>query len=347
VLEYVVDTVKRLTRHTIHCTGGKKLEGVTGIIKSLGLLGEWATDKLHGMKEMTGMWADGDWRRMIAIDATGMNAANFSTFSLGIAAYGNTMTYKYLYDNPQEYYRMEKLGLIPMLPKSKPDQKLDKPAYVVDVKYTMSASMIMDSFCPHFGQKQTQGGMYKYMLYHKVHSVDKFLSEVIEDWDKYQKMLKEVQGCDREYIKYPYSKEMIQEFMDDYNARVGLDINIAGPPPEAEERMYADAKAGFKASYMGGATTSMQALLHKDLDDANAAISGWRNHLALDEVVASKQGSAQLFDLEKYDAWSDWTSGSAEVRTYSSAKAALMDDKVQESLFDFLKKFQAPKPRNI
>lgn len=60
--------------------------GVTSVVKSLGLLGDWAVDKLHHQTQMSGMWCDGDWRRVLAIDPTGMNAANFTTFSLGIGA---------------------------------------------------------------------------------------------------------------------------------------------------------------------------------------------------------------------------------------------------------------------
>eukprot|EP00913_Durusdinium_trenchii_P029267 g27434.t1 len=94
-LEYVQDTVKRLTKHTVHTTGGLKLEesrsftagaflrgstdksetfrrsGVTVILKSLGLLGDWAVDRLHKMTQMVGMYCDGDWRRPLLIDAIG------------------------------------------------------------------------------------------------------------------------------------------------------------------------------------------------------------------------------------------------------------------------------------
>eukprot|EP00439_Symbiodinium_sp_Y106_P069818 s1681_g12.t1 len=50
----------QLTKHTVHLTGGRKLEGVTVILKSLGLLGDWAVDRLHKMTQMTGVWCDGD-----------------------------------------------------------------------------------------------------------------------------------------------------------------------------------------------------------------------------------------------------------------------------------------------
>merc|ERR1712151_690951 len=101
--EFVEDTLKRVTRHTLHLTGGRKLQEVTIILKSLGLLGDYAVDRLHKMKQMVGSFCDGDWRRVILIDATGMNAANFATFSTGIGTKGFVTCFKYLHDYPKEF----------------------------------------------------------------------------------------------------------------------------------------------------------------------------------------------------------------------------------------------------
>merc|ERR1712094_81664 len=105
LLVYVQGTVRRFSRHTLHISNGEKLENVTGCLKALGLLGDWSVDRLHKMKEMKGQYCDGDWRRCLMIDATGMNAANFTTFSTGIGTTDFCLVNKYLYDYPQEYYR--------------------------------------------------------------------------------------------------------------------------------------------------------------------------------------------------------------------------------------------------
>jgi len=52
LLEYVVATVKRFSRHTLHLSTGDKLEDVQICLKALGLLGDYAVDRLHNMKDM-------------------------------------------------------------------------------------------------------------------------------------------------------------------------------------------------------------------------------------------------------------------------------------------------------
>merc|ERR1719362_2255585 len=107
ILEYCEATLKRCSKHTLHLSTGRKLKGVTVILKALGLLGDWAVDKLHNMKEIVGSFCDGDWRRVLMIDATGMNAANFTTFSTGIGTTDFVITNKFLHDFPREFYRMQ------------------------------------------------------------------------------------------------------------------------------------------------------------------------------------------------------------------------------------------------
>jgi len=233
-LEYIQDTVKRLTHHTVHLTGGRKLEGVTVILKSLGLLGDWAVDRLHKMTQMVGMYCDGDWRRPLLIDAIGMNAANFTTFSTGIGSHGFVLGQKYLHDYPSEFYRMRSMGFMKQLPTNKADKELDKPAYVFDVKFSMSASIIAETLNPKLGQLTRNDPEYKYRMYHAAHPVDFYLEQCIADWDNYQKMFKE-QGCDREYVPYPYTREMIEGYFKEYNALTGISVTAEGPPKDAPE----------------------------------------------------------------------------------------------------------------
>ncbi|CAL1136122.1 unnamed protein product [Cladocopium goreaui] len=95
-----------------------------------------------------------------------MNAANFTTFSTGIGSHGFVLGQKYLHDYPNEFYRMRSMGLMKQLPTNKADKDLDKPAYVFDVKYSMSASIIAETMNPKLGQLTRNDPEYKYRMYH-------------------------------------------------------------------------------------------------------------------------------------------------------------------------------------
>mmetsp|Transcript_64144 Transcript_64144/g.144781 ORF Transcript_64144/g.144781 Transcript_64144/m.144781 type:complete len:359 (+) Transcript_64144:53-1129(+) len=241
MLEYIESTVKRMTRLTLHLVNGRKLEDVSCIVKSLGLLGDFEFDRLHKMKEIIGNWCSGDWRRIVLVDPTGMNAANFTTFSTGIGSYGNAVTYKYLHDFPKEYNRMAGMGLMQQLPRQKADEKLDKPAYVTDVKFQMAAGIIIDSMCPKLQERQANNGLYKYELYHRCHPTRKYVEVCKQDWDKYQADWK-AHGAQHEYVPYPYTVEMIAGYFDTYNRSVGLNCGVDGPPnvndPPISESMW-------------------------------------------------------------------------------------------------------------
>eukprot|EP00930_Biecheleria_cincta_P100263 TRINITY_DN91890_c0_g1_i1.p1 TRINITY_DN91890_c0_g1~~TRINITY_DN91890_c0_g1_i1.p1 ORF type:complete len:762 (+),score=142.17 TRINITY_DN91890_c0_g1_i1:42-2288(+) len=233
-LEYVEDTLKRLTHQTLHLDGGRKIEDVYIILKSLGLLGDFAVDRLHKMKQMVGQFCDGDWRRPLLIDAIGMNAANFTTFSTGIGSTGFVRNMKYLQDHPKQFYRLQEMGLMKQLPTNKADEKLDKPAYVFDVKYAMSAGIILESLCPKLSELSMSDPEYKYRMYHTAHPTKQYLEACIADWDHYQKMFKE-QGCDREYVPYPYTMEMIEGYCEEYSRLTGVKVEVSGPAKDLPE----------------------------------------------------------------------------------------------------------------
>mmetsp|Transcript_52872 Transcript_52872/g.133572 ORF Transcript_52872/g.133572 Transcript_52872/m.133572 type:complete len:635 (+) Transcript_52872:88-1992(+) len=228
-LEYVQDTLKRCTRHTLHLTGGRKLTGVTVILKALGLLGDFEVDKLHKMTELVGNFCGGDWRRVLMIDATGMNAANFTTFSTGIGTTGFVIQNKYLHDFPKEFYRMQKLGLLSQLPRHKSELDLEKPAYLTDVKFAMSASIIVEGMCPKISMLQARFPEYKYAMYHHAHGLDRTLEVVREEWDRYQKEWED-QGFDHEYVPYPYTREMVDGWFKAWSDLMKIPISSDGPP---------------------------------------------------------------------------------------------------------------------
>jgi len=305
-LEYVEDTVKRMSRSTLHLNGGGKLEGVTSVVKSLGLLGDWAVDKLHHQTQMSGMWCDGDWRRVLAIDPTGMNAANFTTFSLGIGVHSNIKTFKYFHDFPEEYYKAEKAGLLQSLPVSKADEKLDKPAYVTDVKYAMSAGIILSAFCPMVNRLTAFDGQYKYVLFHQVHKFDEYLEQCIADWNRYQEMFKS-QGCTHDYITYPYTKDMVKKYIDDYNKDLGATLSIEGPSQaEAESLLKSVARDEREVNGIMFTKPVSKALHSYAHGDPVELLQRSLAHAERAKLTFSAAESAMDFDLRQFSEWEQW-----------------------------------------
>eukprot|EP00408_Alexandrium_pacificum_P030891 CAMPEP_0171283498 /NCGR_PEP_ID=MMETSP0790-20130122/67466_1 /TAXON_ID=2925 /ORGANISM="Alexandrium catenella, Strain OF101" /LENGTH=694 /DNA_ID=CAMNT_0011752789 /DNA_START=33 /DNA_END=2117 /DNA_ORIENTATION=- len=252
--EYVEDTVKRFTRHTVHLTKGRKLEGVTNIIKSLGLLGDFTTDRLHRMNKFVGTFCEGDWRRPLMIDATGMNAANFATFSTGIGTTGFVRNHKFLHDYPKEYYKIQGMGYLESLPVNKANLKDDKPCYVTNVDFSMNAGIVTEGMCPKLSQLSSSDPEYKHKMYHTAHPLNRFLQECKQSWDDYQEEWKR-QGSDHEYVPYPYTREMIEGYFSEYSQALGWPVSPDGPPQDSEVVPSALAALGDAPTWATDAAT--------------------------------------------------------------------------------------------
>jgi len=315
-LEYVVDTCKRLSKHTVHLDGGDKLEGVTGICKALGLIADVRVDKVHKMTCRIGSMINGDWRRVITADATGMHAANFTTFSLGIGVHGFTQQWHHLYNHPQEMYDALRNGLIEAMPvhtasKTQPDQ----PVHLCDVRYEMSASMISGSFFPMCGLLSQQDPLYKYILVHHLHPTDRVLKEAEEDWDWWQKKFKD-QGTDHAYIPYPYNKSQIQHWMDEYSYRVKWPVNVNGPEEKCKKEVMDAYENDIRqlAAYKIPSVVKCSVLHRDSPEDPYAAVTAGKDHGPRAKITGSNPESAMDFDNDAYGKWSEWTSGKCKVK---------------------------------
>mmetsp|Transcript_99683 Transcript_99683/g.282309 ORF Transcript_99683/g.282309 Transcript_99683/m.282309 type:complete len:816 (-) Transcript_99683:229-2676(-) len=216
--EYVVDLCKRCTYRCIHTVGGKKLEDVRVIIKCLGLIADFACDRMHKLKEMVGTWPHGDHRRIIFADPLGMHAANFSSFSAGIGAYVSSHRDKHLADFPQEFLGLIGAGVLEMLPKMKAED--DKPAHQMSSQYLTSVSMIVDGALPRSAMKMAGLDQYFHKMVWITNPFDKYYDECKNSWDQYQNDWWQM-GFDHEYTPYPYSKDMVTKWFEDYRETVG------------------------------------------------------------------------------------------------------------------------------
>merc|ERR1719263_901220 len=160
-----------------------------------------------------------------------MNAANFSTFSTGIGTHDFAITMKYLHDFPKEWYKLESMGILKTLPRHKEEPELEKPAYVTEVKYSMTGGIILDGMCPRIGSYKTCFGRYKYTMYHKTHGTDRTLEVVQREWDNWQKEWK-ARGIQHEYVPYPYTKEVVSQWFKDWSALMKMTITVDGKDDE-------------------------------------------------------------------------------------------------------------------
>mmetsp|Transcript_18418 Transcript_18418/g.41663 ORF Transcript_18418/g.41663 Transcript_18418/m.41663 type:complete len:713 (+) Transcript_18418:87-2225(+) len=201
-LEIIEDNVKRLSPGTVHVSRGVKLE-VSNIIKAIGMLGDFKVDELHQMKELVGFWADGDYRRCLFHDPPGIHFSNFDQISIGKQAYEQQLGLKYFVDNPKEYFRLEALGVMDMLPKNKATD--ERPAYVYDIRHLGAGgqTLMQMSFDAYKGTDGVRKWRKQQMA--KVHPIAEVLKRCKEEWDQYQNKWRE-QGSNTKPVSYPYDK---------------------------------------------------------------------------------------------------------------------------------------------
>mmetsp|Transcript_31763 Transcript_31763/g.69504 ORF Transcript_31763/g.69504 Transcript_31763/m.69504 type:complete len:1073 (+) Transcript_31763:60-3278(+) len=238
--EIVEDTVKRMTKNCLHLTSGKNLEGVTNVCKALGLVGDFAVDKLHRMKQMVGWYCDGDWRRVCLIDEPGISGSNFIDFSVGIHTNSWMEAQQYIHGHPREYYDRLGQGFMQKLPVNLANEKLEKPAYVCSSHHSQTAALVTETMFPKIGEQNALLGDYKYHMYHRTHGIDEILEEARASWDKYQETWK-AEGFKHEYIEYPYSRTKLKEYCNTFTDRGGaMQITLDGPG----QNSYANVRIG-------------------------------------------------------------------------------------------------------
>eukprot|EP00811_Abedinium_folium_P022437 NODE_317_length_3174_cov_16.876928.p1 GENE.NODE_317_length_3174_cov_16.876928~~NODE_317_length_3174_cov_16.876928.p1 ORF type:complete len:954 (+),score=266.73 NODE_317_length_3174_cov_16.876928:142-2862(+) len=351
VLEYVEDSLKKCSWHTLHLNGGRKLENVTGIIKSLGLLGDFNVDKFHSMTELVGDWPSGDYRRFIKVDPLGMNAANFTTFSTGYGTTSQVMTQKFLLDYPDEYFRVEAAGLLSVLPRSKADMSCDRPAYVTDVKYAMLSGFSLGGMLPIQMLHTKEHDPFWYALYHTIYPTDKFLTECAEDWDYYQKMMTE-QGHEHEYMPYPYTREVLQPFFAEYS-KVMVPITADGPSPERIAEVMQLNEECHMAAHHDQLLDRVCSKLHSGCKvlaglnlTATNALKITERHAARARMMSSSATSGMDFDSQQYDEWEKWSRKGCEVVDFGEADHASIasDSKVWARIYAEISKVKALAP---
>jgi hypothetical protein len=332
LLEYRVDTVARFSAKTIHLTGGEKLEDMNHCCKALGLLGDVRVDKLHGMTHRLGNMINGDWRRVVTSDATGMDAQRFTTFSAGPGAYNYVRMWHWLHTHPWAMYEAMKKPEWKMMPKHQlNDKQPDQPCYQVNVQYEMHAGNVFANCMSEafFRGTMVDEGSYKYSLIHTMHPTEKFIEYCKADWDRYQDLIHDRNPGFKDVprAEYPYTYPMVKKWFDEYTERLPkFPITPDGPSPAVKEACISNfqlMEAANRKSDIPHLIRETKYLpnLKPDEDAIADALAGSVYKLKKN-LTASKEDSALDFDDDQYDEWkeamsSDYTFTSKDIDSFS------------------------------
>ncbi|CAE8725413.1 unnamed protein product [Polarella glacialis] len=207
----VEDTIKKLSRNTVHLDSGTKLENVEAVLKLLGFVAEWSVDKFLQLKHLYGFWVNDDYRVATISEFPTINAQRFSTTSLSQGAIGWCKMFYYFWKYPGDFEKLLALG---MVNKHFPNIEKDEPGYVVDSKNGSQAMIVVISACPGLGEVMNKyDDRFKRSKQWGTHSLEAIQAAAAEDWMRYCQMFKDA-GDDRPFPPYPFPVERLKKMVE-------------------------------------------------------------------------------------------------------------------------------------
>jgi len=208
LMEVVVDEIKRLTHGCAQTKKGKKIY-CDVILKAVGTAADHGKDKMLGLKELVGLWCNGDPLRPVGCNGMFVEARNFGGFSSGPGFVGMARAMQWFVDYPEDFDLIRGL-----LPKKKAGEQ---PCYVPDAMH-MLPTMTTLNMIPMLGAQLSVCDALKYIKTKEAHPPKKFLAECKAEWEAYIKHFKDNEMVDdRPEPSYPYTDEMVQGYIDRSN----------------------------------------------------------------------------------------------------------------------------------
>lgn len=213
LMEIVVSDVKRCTYHNLHLENGTNVECEV-VLKCTGCLGDWAVDKLLKIKEMRGMYVNGDIRRVCSGEADGINAAQFGGTTGGPGIYGMVKEVIHWWDTPNDWHRLLDLGILDQLPVHKAGEPTEEfPAYFFTASHGQSAGIVLGSASVLLQQKTARDGWYKNYIQMLCCPTEKIIREAKADWEHYEQKIRDdgLIPVDTPWCPYPYTVGYMEE----------------------------------------------------------------------------------------------------------------------------------------
>ncbi|CAE7514413.1 unnamed protein product [Symbiodinium pilosum] len=210
LMEVLVDEIKRLTNGCAQTKKGKKIKCQV-ILKAVGVTPDPQKDKMLGLKELVGLWVNGDPLRPVCCNGMFVEAQNFGSFSSGPSFVSSVRIFRWFVDYPSDFEIVR--GILPKLRPS-PDQ----PAYVPGARHLMPTFTAMN-IVPMLGAELAIAGSMKHIKQQQRHPLKIFLAECKAEWEAYIRQWKKDGMIDdsKPEPPYPYTEEMVQSWIDRTN----------------------------------------------------------------------------------------------------------------------------------
>jgi hypothetical protein len=206
LMECVVDEIKRVTHMQVTTKKNRKIN-CECLIKAIGTRPWFATDKQLGIKEVVGMWVNGDQLRPCSLGMHGVQAQNFGSFSVGPGYAPQVIQMSHFIDYPDDWELVKD-----KLPRHSADEH--SPAYVVSPAYGMPMGMALSTALPWLAAKTGEMDAIKAEKQKIRHPVHEYIPQCRHEWESYIKFFRR-HGMvdDRPDPPYPYTDEIVYDLL--------------------------------------------------------------------------------------------------------------------------------------